>query len=310
MAPKPSLTSANAVEFVSAAFDDLDAAESADRGQRLDEAVEKYARAISSINEFLAAPFAGNFSGFIEPSELRSMLPGVQLRLDRLRKMQQVRDAPPVPGAIPLTGPNAAVSLSTEDAHDVAARAAAAAAAKSCHRAPAAAPAAASSSKGPPGVPDAGAGPGGDAAALFGPGSAAGAGAADQQRETAQRLEQELLRVAGAAGAASQPGATSPAAAVTTAPAAKEAGSAASEATRAAATEQQQQQKQQGGPGAGGGASLQCAACGLPGRWGEAGGAVPAGPASLLRCGRCRAAFYCSKECQKQDWGKHKSDCC
>ena len=27
------------------------------------------------------------------------------------------------------------------------------------------------------------------------------------------------------------------------------------------------------------------------------------------RCGRCSVAYYCSKKCQKQDWGRHKVDC-
>jgi uncharacterized C2H2 Zn-finger protein len=30
---------------------------------------------------------------------------------------------------------------------------------------------------------------------------------------------------------------------------------------------------------------------------------------TLLRCGRCQAARYCSRECQKQDWPSHKSVC-
>jgi len=28
-----------------------------------------------------------------------------------------------------------------------------------------------------------------------------------------------------------------------------------------------------------------------------------------LRCNRCKAAFYCSKECQVQDWKSHKAIC-
>ena len=30
---------------------------------------------------------------------------------------------------------------------------------------------------------------------------------------------------------------------------------------------------------------------------------------NLLKCGRCRSSFYCSKEHQKQDWKKHKLNC-
>lgn len=30
---------------------------------------------------------------------------------------------------------------------------------------------------------------------------------------------------------------------------------------------------------------------------------------NLLKCGRCRNSFYCSKEHQKQDWKKHKLSC-
>ncbi|KAF7288923.1 hypothetical protein MIND_01408500 [Mycena indigotica] len=31
--------------------------------------------------------------------------------------------------------------------------------------------------------------------------------------------------------------------------------------------------------------------------------------AKLLRCGGCSIAFYCSKECQTADWGRHKVEC-
>ena len=30
----------------------------------------------------------------------------------------------------------------------------------------------------------------------------------------------------------------------------------------------------------------------------------------FLKCGRCKAAIYCSKECQEKDWEAHKAICC
>ncbi len=32
-------------------------------------------------------------------------------------------------------------------------------------------------------------------------------------------------------------------------------------------------------------------------------------PQNLKRCSRCRAVFYCSPECQRADWAKHKASC-
>lgn len=29
----------------------------------------------------------------------------------------------------------------------------------------------------------------------------------------------------------------------------------------------------------------------------------------LHKCGRCRVRFYCSQNCQKADWPKHKLEC-
>ncbi|CAI6332046.1 unnamed protein product [Periconia digitata] len=38
-------------------------------------------------------------------------------------------------------------------------------------------------------------------------------------------------------------------------------------------------------------------------------GQAPAPGASLQRCSRCKAAFYCSKVCQKVAWKVHRTDC-
>ena len=32
-------------------------------------------------------------------------------------------------------------------------------------------------------------------------------------------------------------------------------------------------------------------------------------PTELLRCSACKKTYYCSKECQKKDWKKHKPRC-
>lgn len=34
-----------------------------------------------------------------------------------------------------------------------------------------------------------------------------------------------------------------------------------------------------------------------------------ASPAELRKCVRCQKAYYCSKECQKEDWKRHKKAC-
>jgi hypothetical protein len=36
--------------------------------------------------------------------------------------------------------------------------------------------------------------------------------------------------------------------------------------------------------------------------------ATPGGP-TLLKCGKCKAAFYCNRECQMADWKRHKKEC-
>lgn len=37
--------------------------------------------------------------------------------------------------------------------------------------------------------------------------------------------------------------------------------------------------------------------------------AFGAPPRILLRCGRCRDAYYCNRECQRRDWKSHKPSC-
>jgi hypothetical protein len=38
-------------------------------------------------------------------------------------------------------------------------------------------------------------------------------------------------------------------------------------------------------------------------------GKVVAGSLRLLKCGACRGAFYCKKQCQVKDWPAHKGAC-
>lgn len=45
--------------------------------------------------------------------------------------------------------------------------------------------------------------------------------------------------------------------------------------------------------------AVMCAACDRP----------PSEGVPLLRCGRCQAAWYCCKGCQKGDWTRHKGRC-
>jgi hypothetical protein len=30
---------------------------------------------------------------------------------------------------------------------------------------------------------------------------------------------------------------------------------------------------------------------------------------SRISCGRCHKVYYCSRDCQRQDWGRHKPEC-
>ena len=47
-------------------------------------------------------------------------------------------------------------------------------------------------------------------------------------------------------------------------------------------------------------AERQCAACGV---W------QTHSSKKLERCSKCQLAYYCCKECQKNDWKKHKVSC-
>lgn len=50
-----------------------------------------------------------------------------------------------------------------------------------------------------------------------------------------------------------------------------------------------------------------CGACGKVEGEAETGGGAEG--LRLRRCARCRAAWYCSAECQRADWGKHQGEC-
>ena len=47
-------------------------------------------------------------------------------------------------------------------------------------------------------------------------------------------------------------------------------------------------------------AERQCAACGV---W------QTHSTKKLERCSKCRRVYYCCKECQRNDWKKHKGTC-
>ncbi|GIL79673.1 hypothetical protein Vretimale_12255, partial [Volvox reticuliferus] len=113
----------NAVEFLNAAFDKLSLGEAADKGHLLDEAISHYDTFMGHVNLFLTSPVCELYSEEVNPGDLRALLAGVRVRLDRLNKMRAIRDKPPVPGAIPLTGPGAAASVNPEAAQALADRA-------------------------------------------------------------------------------------------------------------------------------------------------------------------------------------------
>ncbi len=216
----------------------------------------------------------------------------MQLRLQRLLKMRQIRDTPPVPGAIPLTGPNAGASLEPEAAGNIAKMAAAAAAAK------AAASKAGADTVGRTMHGAAGSGEGAEGQREGGSGGAA--------EGTAQRLEAELLRSATAPGESGVEG---------------ELGKSVTAAAVAAPPSREGSQPH---------AAACCGFCGKPGVFPAA--AQPVGKLSegqggpqegagnvqgqgevqlprLLRCGGCREAFYCSPSCQRSAWPAHKATC-
>jgi hypothetical protein len=50
------------------------------------------------------------------------------------------------------------------------------------------------------------------------------------------------------------------------------------------------------GKGGGGGSSKTCRSCGVA-------------PEKLMACSSCKKVRYCSRECQKADWKRHKEEC-
>jgi hypothetical protein len=115
---------------ISSAYDDLDKANAADKGQQLEEALDRYTSFAHAVDQVLASPFIDLNLGLDLPG-IRTTAASVRERFKRLQDLKARHGAPPVPGAIPLTGPNAAASLHPEDIPAVAQRAAQAAAARS-----------------------------------------------------------------------------------------------------------------------------------------------------------------------------------
>ncbi|KAG2501759.1 hypothetical protein HYH03_000259 [Edaphochlamys debaryana] len=274
--PIPELTPVNAVDYLNDAFSELQLAEAADKAHRLDDALLHYGAALTRLNAFLASPIAAMLGkgGIVNPIEIQQIVPGVRLRYERLTKARTIRDAPaapPVPGAIPLTGPGAVASLQPEVAQSVAERAAAAAAA-------------------------AGAAEDSDEARREAARKleaellqAAGLGAARSGGDAGAGGEGSRGAAGGGAGEGRGGEAAGPAASGSAAACEDLAGSA---TQRCAAC------------GLAGRWSEAAASDG-----GDTGGGAAGGLPSLSRCGRCRRVFYCSPQCQRKHWPSHKPAC-